>query len=143
MLKNIKVGLGITGSFCNFSKVKPEIDLLKEAGVTDILPIVSYSVLQESTRFGKPEEMKISSYDFAKIINRFKSAFLLIFIINGINRLYFLIYCGEYIFNNISSTKLSQSLFWANRIHFSITLFTVSFCLDNVTPNTSFSTNSG
>ena len=57
MLKNIKVGLGITGSFCNFSKVKPEIDLLKEAGVTDILPIVSYSVLQESTRFGKPEDI--------------------------------------------------------------------------------------
>ena len=57
MLKNIKVGLGVTGSFCNFSKVKPQIDMLKEAGVVDIIPIVSYSVLEETNRFGKPEDI--------------------------------------------------------------------------------------
>lgn len=57
MLKNIKIGLGITGSFCNFSKVKPQIEMLKQANVEEILPIVSYSVLQETNRFGKPEDI--------------------------------------------------------------------------------------
>lgn len=56
MLKNKKIGLGITGSFCNLSKVKPEIDMLKEKGVEKIIPIVSYSILNESTRFGTVEE---------------------------------------------------------------------------------------
>ncbi len=57
MLKNMKVGLGITGSFCNFSKIKPEIDALKENGVLDILPIVSYSVIEETNRFSTPDEI--------------------------------------------------------------------------------------
>lgn len=57
MLKNLKVGLGITGSFCNLSKVKPEIDMLKNEGVGKIIPIVSYSILQETNRFGKPEDI--------------------------------------------------------------------------------------
>ena len=56
MLKNKKIGLGITGSFCNLSKVKPEIDMLKEKSVEKIIPIVSYSILNEATRFGTPEE---------------------------------------------------------------------------------------
>ena len=57
MLKKLKVGLGITGSFCNLSKVKPEIDMLKAEGVEKIIPIVSYSILQETNRFGKPEDI--------------------------------------------------------------------------------------
>lgn len=57
MLKNKKVGLGITGSFCNLSKVKPEIDMLKAEGVDKIFPIVSYSILNETNRFGAPEEI--------------------------------------------------------------------------------------
>ena len=57
MLKNKKIGLGITGSFCNLSKVKPEIDMLKEKGVDKIIPIVSYSILNESNRFGTPQEI--------------------------------------------------------------------------------------
>ena len=56
MLENKKIGLGITGSFCNLSKVKPEIDMLKEKGVEKIIPIVSYSILNEINRFGTPEE---------------------------------------------------------------------------------------
>ena len=56
MLKNLKIGLGITGSFCNLSKVKPQIDMLKEQGVEKIMPIVSYSILQETNRFGTPQE---------------------------------------------------------------------------------------
>lgn len=57
MLKNKKVGLGITGSFCNLSKVKPEIDMLKAEGVEKIIPIVSYSILEETNRFGAPEDI--------------------------------------------------------------------------------------
>ena len=57
MLKNLKIGLGITGSFCNFSKIKPEIDMLKESGVQGILPIVSYSVIEETNRFSSPEKI--------------------------------------------------------------------------------------
>lgn len=57
MLKNMKVGLGITGSFCNFSKIELEIDALKENGVLDILPIVSYSVIEETNRFSTPDEI--------------------------------------------------------------------------------------
>ena len=58
MLKDLKVGLGITGSFCNFSKIKPEIDMLKDNGVKEILPIASYSTLNETNRFSNPEYIK-------------------------------------------------------------------------------------
>ncbi len=58
MLKDLKIGLGITGSFCNFSKIKPEIDMLKECGVSEILPIASYTTLNETNRFSNPEYIK-------------------------------------------------------------------------------------
>ena len=58
MLTDVKVGLGITGSFCNFTKIKPQVDMLKEAGVSKIIPIVSYSVLEETTKFSNPNEIK-------------------------------------------------------------------------------------
>ena len=58
MLKDVKVGLGITGSFCNFTKIKPQVDMLKKAGVSKIIPIVSYSVLEETTKFSSPNEIK-------------------------------------------------------------------------------------
>lgn len=58
MLEDLKIGLGITGSFCNFSKIKPEIDMLKNSGVKDILPIASYSALNETNRFSNPEHIK-------------------------------------------------------------------------------------
>lgn len=54
MLKNIKIGLAVTGSFCNFSKLEPQINKLKEQGVEEILPIVSYSVIVEENRFSTP-----------------------------------------------------------------------------------------
>ena len=56
MLKNIRIGLGITGSFCNFFKIKKEIDELKASRAKDIIPIVSYSVINEENRFSKPQE---------------------------------------------------------------------------------------
>lgn len=58
MLKDLKIGLGITGSFCNFSKIKPEIDMLKAHGINEILPIASYATLNETNRFSNPEYIK-------------------------------------------------------------------------------------
>lgn len=51
-LKNIKVGLGITGSFCNFSETKNVIRSLKEAGC-EVYPIVSFMTKNLDTRFYK------------------------------------------------------------------------------------------
>lgn len=58
MLKDLKIGLGITGSFCNFNKIKPQIDMLKSHGISEILPIASYSTLSETNRFSNPEEIR-------------------------------------------------------------------------------------
>lgn len=48
--KNLKIGLGITGSFCNFSHISEIINSLKQEGAY-VLPIISNSVKTESTRF--------------------------------------------------------------------------------------------
>jgi len=58
MLNDLKIGLGITGSFCNFSKIKPQIDMLKSHGISEILPIASYSTLTETNRFSSPEMVR-------------------------------------------------------------------------------------
>lgn len=50
-LKGLKIGLGITGSFCNFAQVMEVIDLLKQEEVQEIIPIVSYAAVEEDTRF--------------------------------------------------------------------------------------------
>ena len=41
MLKNIKVGLAITGSFCNYPKIQKVIEELKVQHVERIIPIIS------------------------------------------------------------------------------------------------------
>jgi len=48
--KNINIGFGITGSFCNFSKVLPAIEALQNEGA-NILPILSYNSQELNTRF--------------------------------------------------------------------------------------------
>lgn len=55
-LKNLKVGLAITGSFCNFKEVKNIIDELKKQKVSQIIPIVSYNTKELDTRFYKAKE---------------------------------------------------------------------------------------
>lgn len=57
VLKDIKVGLGITGSFCNFGKLEGIINMLKQEGAT-IYPIASYNVLNEENRFSTPKKIK-------------------------------------------------------------------------------------
>lgn len=63
-LENIRVGLCITGSFCNFDEVHNVITALKDAGVKDIYPIVSFSTNELDTRFGK-------SKDFIKMLKEY------------------------------------------------------------------------
>ncbi len=55
-LKNLKIGLGITGSFCNLKDVKNIIENLHKEEVKTIIPIVSNNIQKEVNRFGTPEE---------------------------------------------------------------------------------------
>lgn len=54
-LEGIKIGLGITGSFCNFSETKNVISNLKAEGA-DVYPIISFATKNLDTRFYKKEE---------------------------------------------------------------------------------------
>ena len=56
-LKNLKIGLGVTGSFCNLKDVDEIITNIKSEGVEKIIPIVSYSIQQETNRFGTPDDI--------------------------------------------------------------------------------------
>lgn len=57
-LNDISVGLGVTGSFCNFSKLDAVINDMKSNGVKKILPIVSFAVLSDANRFSTPKEIR-------------------------------------------------------------------------------------
>lgn len=57
LLQGTKVGFALTGSFCTFAKVIPEIERLIAEGA-DIIPIVSESVDRYDTKFGKADEWK-------------------------------------------------------------------------------------
>lgn len=51
MLEDINIGLGITGSFCNFPRIEGLIEDLKKEKVSKIIPIVSQSSKTYDTRF--------------------------------------------------------------------------------------------
>lgn len=51
MLQDLNIGLGITGSFCNFPRIKGLIESLKEEKVNKIIPIVSLVTNTYDTRF--------------------------------------------------------------------------------------------
>lgn len=55
-LKKIRVGLAITGSFCNFSRIKEVIENIKSEGA-EVIPIISNSTKNFDTRFYKKEEV--------------------------------------------------------------------------------------
>lgn len=52
-----KIGLGITGSFCTFDKIYPQIEVLKNKNYT-IIPIVNEKIITWNTRFGNGEDIK-------------------------------------------------------------------------------------
>lgn len=54
-LKNLNIGLGITGSFCNFSNIKSLIHALKKEGA-NVFPIISYVAESTTTRFFEHEK---------------------------------------------------------------------------------------
>ena len=57
-LNGINVGLGVTGSFCNFSKLDGVTNDMNENGVNKIIPIVSFTVISDANRFSTPKEIR-------------------------------------------------------------------------------------
>lgn len=71
--ENLCVAFALTGSFCTFSKVIPEIEKIKKAGI-DIIPIMSYSAFSTDTRFGESDYFirKIEEITGNKILTKIK-----------------------------------------------------------------------
>ncbi|HHV30429.1 dipicolinate synthase subunit B [Acetivibrio mesophilus] len=70
LLDGIKIGFGITGSFCTLDKVIPEVEKLVSNGAK-VFPILSDSVSKFDTRFGRAEDfrLKLEGITGNKIIN--------------------------------------------------------------------------
>jgi dipicolinate synthase subunit B len=58
LLANLKIGFALTGSFCTFDRVFPEIKRLVEEGA-EVFPIISESVDNWETRFATSSEIKL------------------------------------------------------------------------------------
>ncbi|HZG72600.1 MAG TPA: dipicolinate synthase subunit B [Chondromyces sp.] len=54
-LRGKRIGFGLTGSHCTYDAVYPEIEKLVKAGA-EVIPIVTYTVKNTTTRFGKGED---------------------------------------------------------------------------------------
>lgn len=54
-LKDKKIGFGITGSFCTFKTIYPQMQNLMEEGA-DVIPIFSYATKDTDTRFFKCDD---------------------------------------------------------------------------------------
>lgn len=69
-LKNKKIGIVMTGSFCTFSKVIEQIKVLVKMGA-DVIPIMSFNSYNLDTKFGKAEEIinEIEYITNKKILN--------------------------------------------------------------------------
>lgn len=74
-MNETKVGFAICGSFCSFSKVIPQMQLLVECGY-DLLPIMSETAYHTDTRFGKAEDIikKIKNICAKEIIHTIETA---------------------------------------------------------------------
>ncbi|MCM3765714.1 dipicolinate synthase subunit B [Neobacillus niacini] len=54
-LNGKRIGFGLTGSHCTYDAVFPEIEKLVQAGA-EVIPIVTFTVKNTETRFGKGED---------------------------------------------------------------------------------------
>jgi len=74
-LQNIKVGFALTGSFCTFSKIIPEIQKLVNEGA-EVFPIMSEASYNIDTRFGNAEDFinRIEEITNKKIISTITEA---------------------------------------------------------------------
>lgn len=58
LLENIKIVFALTGSYCVFDKVFPQIQKLVDEGA-QIYPVVSYAVAVTDSRFGRAEDFLV------------------------------------------------------------------------------------
>lgn len=74
-LKGINMGLCLCGSFCTFSNVIKEIEILSQKGI-NIYPIMSYNADSINTRFGSAESFREKLMDITgnQIIDTIKDA---------------------------------------------------------------------
>ncbi|MBQ8525311.1 MAG: dipicolinate synthase subunit B [Clostridia bacterium] len=71
----LNIGFALTGSFCTFSKVLPEIKRLADMGA-EVYPIMSEMAYSTDTRFGNAEDFRRTIEDITgrKIIHSIKDA---------------------------------------------------------------------
>ena len=55
MLKNLKIGYALTGSFCTFEKSFEQAKILRDTGA-ELIPVMSENASSTDTRFGTAEE---------------------------------------------------------------------------------------
>ena len=65
MRDHLKIGFALTGSFCTFEKVFPQMEALTQAGI-EIVPIMSERVFSMDTRFGSAEKWRIKMEEITK-----------------------------------------------------------------------------
>ena len=75
LLTGKKIGFALTGSFCTFEKVIPQISRLIEEGA-DILPIMSSNAYNLNTKFGMAKDYieKIEDMTGKKVIHTIEGA---------------------------------------------------------------------
>lgn len=54
-LSGCNIGFAITGSFCTFDKIIPQIDVLKDEGA-NVIPVFSFHAYNMDTRFAKAQD---------------------------------------------------------------------------------------
>lgn len=54
-LKGVKIAFALTGSYCVFDRVVPQVEQLVKEGA-EVYPVVSYQVAVTDTRFGKAQD---------------------------------------------------------------------------------------
>lgn len=69
-IKGKRIGFGLTGSHCTYDEVFPQIEKLVNGGA-DVLPVVSSTMMNTNTRFGKGEDWvkKIEDVTGHKVID--------------------------------------------------------------------------
>ncbi|SES76582.1 dipicolinate synthase subunit B [Oceanobacillus limi] len=74
-LEGKRIGFGFTGSHCTYDDVFPQLERLMEQGA-EVVPIVSYTVRNTDTKFGKAEDHieKIESITGKRVISTMPEA---------------------------------------------------------------------
>lgn len=74
-LSGCNIGFAITGSFCTFDKIKPQIKVLKDEGA-NIIPVFSYNAYNFDTRFSKAADFvkDVSELAGCDVINTIQNA---------------------------------------------------------------------